>query len=248
MLILTPFTGVHVYAHFFRARERADFVNMHCACAYYVDPRRQVKLGRALSRKFWIQAIVKLASCSCTCKSIIAHCAIFARPGPGPGARIFTWTGKAFIWRHLNVIICEVAFMLPQNQRFAIITFRTWSAPFCAFWISVYKKMSTDATVFCTNHVWKRWFWPQKVEHKRTQSLAGIAGFTLHRFVGMLTWISWAFSCLCFIAPTPSRQPTGTTATCTSSGRISSSSFPSFARSLRILVRHCWFTYRTKSK
>ena len=59
--------------------------------------------------------------------------------------------------------------MLPQNQRFALITFR--NAPFCAFWISVYKKMSTDATVFCTNHVWKRWFWPQKVEHKRTLRL-----------------------------------------------------------------------------
>ena len=38
--------------------------------------------------------------------------------------------------------------MLPQNQRFALITFR--NAPFCAFWISVYKKMSPDATVFCT--------------------------------------------------------------------------------------------------
>ena len=131
-LILNAVDGCAVYAHFFRARERADFVNMHCACAYYVDPRRQVKLGLALSRKFWIQAIVKLASCSCTCKSIIAHCAI---QGPGPGVCSFTWTGKAFIWRHLNVIICEVAFMLPQNQRFALITFR--NAPFCAFWISV---------------------------------------------------------------------------------------------------------------
>ena len=58
--------------------------------------------------------------------------------GPGPGARIFTWTGKAFIWRHLNVIICEFAFMLPQNQRFALITIV--NAPFCAFWISVLKR------------------------------------------------------------------------------------------------------------
>ena len=40
-----------------------------------------------------------------------------------------------------------------------------------AFWNGVYKKISPDATVFCTNHVWKRWFWPQKVEHKRTLRL-----------------------------------------------------------------------------
>ena len=28
------------------------------------------------------------------------------------------WTGKAFIWRHLNVVICEFAFMLPPESAF----------------------------------------------------------------------------------------------------------------------------------
>ena len=35
------------------------------------------------------------------------------------------------------------------------------------FWIGVlkrvYSKISMDATAFCSNHVWKRWFWPQKL-------------------------------------------------------------------------------------
>ena len=26
------------------------------------------------------------------------------------------WTGKAFIWRHLNVVICDFAFMLPPES------------------------------------------------------------------------------------------------------------------------------------
>ena len=52
-----------------------------------------------------------------------------------------------------------------QNQRFALITFV--NAHFWAFWIGVlkrvYSKISMDATAFCSNHVWKRWFWPQKL-------------------------------------------------------------------------------------
>ena len=28
------------------------------------------------------------------------------------------WTGKAFIWRHLNVVICDFAFMLPTRSAF----------------------------------------------------------------------------------------------------------------------------------
>ena len=28
------------------------------------------------------------------------------------------WTGKAFIWRHLNVVICDFAFMLPPQSAF----------------------------------------------------------------------------------------------------------------------------------
>ena len=52
-----------------------------------------------------------------------------------------------------------------QNQRFALTTFV--NAHVWAFWIGVlkrvYSKISMDATAFCSNHVWKRWFWPQKL-------------------------------------------------------------------------------------
>ena len=104
-------------------------------------------------------------------ESIIAHCAIFARAGPG--RTHFQVNRKGVYMTSFKRDYMWVAFMLPQNQRFALITFR--NAPFCAFWNGVYKKMSPDATVFCTNHVWKRWFWPQKVEHKRTLRGAPIA-------------------------------------------------------------------------
>ena len=30
----------------------------------------------------------------------------------------FKWTGKAFIWRHLNVVICDFVFMLPPESAF----------------------------------------------------------------------------------------------------------------------------------
>ena len=46
--------GGTVYAQLFRPRDIADFANMHCACACYVDPGVQVKLGRALFRRFWV--------------------------------------------------------------------------------------------------------------------------------------------------------------------------------------------------
>ena len=48
-----------------------------------------------------------------------------------------------------------------QNQRFALTTIV--NAHFWAFWNNVYSKISMDATVFCSNHVWKCWFWPQKL-------------------------------------------------------------------------------------
>ena len=40
-----------------------------------------------------------------------------------------------------------------------------WNAVYSksAFWNTVYSKISMDATAFCSNHVWKRWFWPQKL-------------------------------------------------------------------------------------
>ena len=69
-------------------------------------------------------------------ESIIAHCAIFARAGPGRTHFQVNWKGvymtsfkRDYMW---------AAFMLPQNQRFALITIV--NAPFCAFWISVLKR------------------------------------------------------------------------------------------------------------
>ena len=54
-----------------------------------------------------------------------------------------------------------------QNQRFALTTIvnaHFWAFWFrSAFWNDVYSKISMDATAFCSNHVWKRWFWPQKL-------------------------------------------------------------------------------------
>ena len=51
-----------------------------------------------------------------------------------------------------------------QNQRYALTTRKR---TYWAFWIGVlkcvYSKISMDATAFCSNHVWKRWFWPQKL-------------------------------------------------------------------------------------
>ena len=40
-----------------------------------------------------------------------------------------------------------------------------WNAVYSksGFWNAVYSKISMDATAFCSNHVWKRWFWPQKL-------------------------------------------------------------------------------------
>ena len=40
-----------------------------------------------------------------------------------------------------------------------------WNAVYSksAFWNAVYSKISMDATAFCSNHVWKRWFLPQKL-------------------------------------------------------------------------------------
>ena len=76
------------------------------------------------------------------------------------------WTGKAFIWRHLNVVICDFAFMLPPESAFCSNhdRKRTFLGVFeSAFWNAVYSKISMDATAFCSNHVWKRWFWPQKL-------------------------------------------------------------------------------------
>ena len=59
------------------------------------------------------------------------------------------------------------------QQRFALTTFENAILASkvkhkrTPFWIGVlkrvYSKISMDATAFCSNHVWKRWFWPQKL-------------------------------------------------------------------------------------
>ena len=55
--------------------------------------------------------------CSCFPREeddfVSMHCALFE-------AILFElkWTGKAFIWRHLNVVICDFAFMLPPESAF----------------------------------------------------------------------------------------------------------------------------------
>ena len=95
--------------------------------------------------------------------------------GRARAARIFTWTGKAFIcmtsFKVKRDYMWGFVYASPESA-FALITFR--SAPFCAFWISVYKKRSPDTTVFCTkSRLNNRWFWPQKVEHKRTPKSGG---------------------------------------------------------------------------
>ena len=74
------------------------------------------------------------------------------------------WTGKAFIWRHLNVVICDFAFMLPPESAFCSNhdRKRTFLGVLKRY-DAVYSKISMDATAFCSNHVWKRWFWPQKL-------------------------------------------------------------------------------------
>ena len=70
------------------------------------------------------------------------------------------WTGKAFIWRHLNVVICDFAFMLPPESAFCSLT-TIVNAHFWAFWIGVLKRRLFENkhgrnSVFCSNHVWKR--------------------------------------------------------------------------------------------
>ena len=112
---------------------RNDFVSMHCACVHYVYRRRHV----SEFSECLIQAIVR---------------AQVNRKG------VYMTSFK----RGYNVILRSC---FHQNQRFALTTIV--NAHFWAFWIGVlndvYSKISMDATAFCSNHVWKRWFWPQKL-------------------------------------------------------------------------------------
>ena len=147
------------------------------------------------------------------------------------------WTGKAFIWRHLSVVICDFAFMLPPESAFcsnhdrkrtflgvlkrrlfenkhgqatAFCSNHVWKRWFwpqklsmnaprfesafwnavyskSAFWNAVYSKISMDATAFCSNHVWKRWFWPQKLSINAPLVTAAVVGVNKNDlFVGNL--------------------------------------------------------------
>ena len=96
-------------------------------------PKKAGQIGARAFSEVLNSGYCLLASCSCTCKSIIAHCAIFARAGPGRAH--FQVNRKGVYMTSFKRDYMWVAFMLPQNQRFALITFR--NAPFCAFWISI---------------------------------------------------------------------------------------------------------------
>ena len=52
-----------------------------------------------------------------------------------------------------------------QTQRFALTVIEThiFGRFESAFWNHVYSKISMDATAFCSNHVWKRWFGLKKL-------------------------------------------------------------------------------------
>ena len=72
-LIQNAVHGGAVYAHFFRARKRADFVNMHCACACYaVTQEGRSNWGARFLGSFEFRLFSEL----------FMH-------GPGRGARIF---------------------------------------------------------------------------------------------------------------------------------------------------------------
>ena len=60
---------------------------------------------------------------------------------------VLKWTGKAFIWRHLNVVICDFAFMLPPESAFCSNhdRKRTFLGVLNQrFWNDVYSKISMD--------------------------------------------------------------------------------------------------------
>ena len=73
------------------------------------------------------------------------------------------WTGKAFIWRHLNVVTNVILrSCFHQNQRYC--SNHVLNAHFWAFWIGVlqrvYSKISMDATAFCCKpRLTTSWFW-----------------------------------------------------------------------------------------
>ena len=100
------------------------------------------------------------------------------------------------IWRHINAFKCEFAFMLPQKpwfgrnadrkRTFLCVLKRRFET---TFWNGVYIKMSMNATTFWTKRVTKRWFWPQKVKHKRSLRLFSHEHKVHHLNAELQCWI-----------------------------------------------------------
>ena len=91
-----------------------------------------------------------------------------------------------FKWRHINAFPVHLSSNNSLEQcavhahEIVFFSREAWTVlPWRAFWIGVLnprfktlilpsqnkheRSLSMDATAFCSNHVWKRWFWPQKL-------------------------------------------------------------------------------------
>ena len=81
---------------------------------------------------------------------------------------------------------------------------------------SVYSKISMDATAFCSNHVWKRWFWPQKGTPKgafmkrrfKTPIQNAVHGVTVYAYLEKKP-ISWACTAHAFTTLTEGGMSNG---------------------------------------
>ena len=88
---MTPFRGANLILR--RQNQRFETLIQNA------DPKRP-------SREYFHASLEKKTiSWACT-----AHCSRLLFE--------LKWTGKAFIWRHLNVVICDFAFMLPPESAF----------------------------------------------------------------------------------------------------------------------------------
>ena len=85
-------------------------VNAHVWAAFILRLRSCLFCeGRISVLKRWFKTPIQNAVHGSTVYAFVSmHCALFE----------LKWTGKAFIWRHLNVVICDFAFMLPPESAF----------------------------------------------------------------------------------------------------------------------------------
>ena len=108
------------------------------------------------------------------------YCSCFPREEDDCSRLLFElkWTGKAFIWRHLNVVICDFAFMLPPESAFCSNHDRKRTF----FWLR--------SCLFCEGRisVLKRWF--------KTPIQNALHGSTVHASLEKKT-ISWACTAHC---------------------------------------------------